>query len=147
MPHHGEYQHVKEWLQDHDSAVVDERPPVQNTWYEVFHDQDVRILWCRIYQKNDEAAAKDVEITWTIDGNVYFVSTSLDDNTWEYVYRSVIPSGGGTAGLTIDTTLRNAAYSIDKRGLDFKVEVRMTSVPGTNQRLECMCVYETLEVT
>ena len=147
MPRHGEYQHVKEWLQDHDTAEVNEAPPVQNTWYEVFHDQDVRLLLCRVRQSNTEVAAKDVEVRWTIDGNVYLVSASLDDTSTYWVFREETPSTGGTAGLATDSSRKNATYYVDKRGLDFKVEVRMTSVPGTNQTLLCQCVYETLEVT
>ena len=145
MPRHGEYQ--KHHYLDHDTDVVDESPPDQNTWYEVFHAQDVRLLWCWIRQKNDEAAAKDVEVRWTIDGNVYFASVSLADDTDSYVYRSWTPSAAGTSGLVVDTANRNAAWFVDKRGQDFKVEIRMTSLPGTNQRLRCYCVRETLEVT
>ena len=147
MPHHGQYQHVKEWLQDHDSDIVDETPPVQNTWYEVFHAQDVRLLWCCVNQNNDELAAKDVEVRWTIDGNVYLTSDALDDLTNYFYYRYIFPSLGGTQGLKTQTPEINVARYLDKRGLDFKVEVRMTSVPGTNQRLRCWCVRETLEVT
>ena len=147
MPYHGMYQHVKEWLQDHDTDVVDEAPPVQNTWYEVFHAEDVRLLYCAIRQDNTEEDAKDVEIRWTLDDNVYFDTVPLAHGTWEFTYRDQNPSSGGTLGLTTTATMYNAARNIDKRGLDFKVEVRMTSVPGTAQRLRCYCVRETLEVT
>lgn len=147
MPHHGEYEHVKEWLQDPDTDVVDETPPVQNTWYEVFDAEDVRLLWCVIRQDNDETAAKDIEVRWTIDGNVYLEQVGLNDATSMWVWRDHDPSVGGTGGLSSSTSIFNAAYYTDKRGLDFKVEVRITSVPGTNQRLRCWCVRETLEVT
>ena len=147
MPHHGEYEHVKEWLQDHDTDQVFEIPPIQNTWYEVFHAQDVRLLWCTLYQSNTENAAKDIEVRWTIDGNVYFVSVSLADATRNWVYRTYDISAGGTAGLVSVVPTQNAAFYTDKRGLSFKVEVRMTSLPGTAQQLQCRCVRETLEVT
>jgi len=147
MPHHGEYEHVKEWLQDHDTDVVNEVPPVQNTWYEVFDAEDVRLLWCHIFQTNDENAAKDIEVRWTIDGNVYFVAVALDDNTVNFIFRNRSPSSVGVAGLTATATESNAALNVDKRGLSFKVEIRMTSLPGTNQLLRCYCVRETLEVT
>ena len=147
MPHHGEYEHVKEWLRDHDTDEVLETPPVQNTWYEVFDAEDVRLIWCWIYQSNTENDAKDIEVRWTIDGNVYFVAVALDDATPNYIYRIWTPSGGGTAGLASTATEANAGHYVDKRGLDFKVEIRMTSVPGTNQLLQCRCVRETLEVT
>ena len=132
---------------DHDTDVVDESPPVQNTWYEVFDAEDVRLIWCEIYQTNTENAAKDIEVRWTIDGTVYFISMSLPDITSWFVYRNWIPSTGGTAGLGALAELLNAAYYVDKRGLSFKVEVRMTSVPGTAQLLQCRCVRETLEET
>jgi len=138
---------VKEWLRDHDTAAVYETPPAQNEWYEVFHDQDVRLLLCEIRQTNTENDAKDIEIRWTIDGNVYFLSTSLDDATPGYIYRAAPPSAGGTSGLATSGILYSGAYRVDKRGLDFKVEVRITSLPGTAQTLRCWCVYETLEVT
>jgi len=147
MPHHGQYEHVKEWLQDHDAAVVDESPPVQNTWYELFHAYDVRLLIHRVFQRNDDVVAKDLEVRWTIDGNVYFTSLSLDDDSNNYIFRNEDPSSGGTDGLNPSAATTNVAYHLDKRGLDFKVEVRMTSVPGTNQRLYSTAVYETLEVT
>lgn len=136
-----------DWLQDHDTDVVDESPPVQNTWYEVFDADDVRLLLNSIYQVNDEAAAKDVEIKWTIDGNVYFVANTLASGTFVYVYKDHGPSIGGTAGLAVSAVIVNACYNVDKRGLRFKVEVRMTSVPGTNQVLISRAVRETLEVT
>lgn len=138
---------MKEWLQDHDTDVVDESPPVQNTWYEVFHAEDVRLNWCTIYQESDDVVAKDIEVRWTIDGNVYFVAESLADSSYFYVWREYMPSAGGTAGLTAAVGIRTACYFTDKRGLNFKVEVRMTSVPGINQSLRCYCVRETLEVT
>lgn len=137
----------KYWLRDHDSDVVDENPPDQNQWYEVFHAQDVRLLWCQIYQTNTEVAAKDIEVRWTIDGNVYLSTVALDDATTNYVYRHHTPSTGGTLGLQSGAGVVNAGYNVDKRGLDFKVEVRMIGVPGTAQQLLCRCVRETLEVT
>lgn len=133
--------------EDHDTDVVDESPPIQNTWYEVFHAYDVRLIWCVMVQGNDEVAAKDVELRWTIDGNVYFSADSIADSSWEYAYRDALPSAVGTAGLTVGATSVNAGKYVDKRGKDFKVEVRMTGVPGTNQRLRCYCVRETLELT
>ena len=138
---------VKYHYMDHDTEQLLEAPPVQNQWYEVFHDEDVRLLACTIHQKNDEIAVKDVEIRWTIDGNVYFCSIPMDDDTIIFVYRTLDPSTGGTAGLYQTVLWANASFYEDKRGLDFKVEVRMTSVPGTNQSLLCRCVKETLELT
>lgn len=147
MPHHGEYEHVKEWLQDHDADVVDETPPAQNTWYEVFDAEDVRLIWCCVLQNNDETAAKDIEVRWTIDGNVYLGTASVANNTFNWAYRNQYASSGGTTGLNLGAAEFNASKYTDKRGLTFKVEVRITSLPGTNQRLRAWCVRETLEVT
>lgn len=132
---------------DHDTDALNAAPPVQNTWYEIFDAEDVRLIWCVVWQTNDETAAKDVEVRWTIDGNVYFTSDSLANNTNEFYYRAWAASAVGTAGLTGTTTQHNAGWDVDKRGQSFKVEVRMTSVPGTNQTLRVRCVRETLELT
>lgn len=150
MPHFGEWpgkDYFKMMWRDHDTDIVDELPPVQNEWYTVFDAEDVRLLWCRLEQNSDDVVAKDIEVRWTIDGNVYFVTFSLDDTTAEFIYRNYAPSVGGTQGLWHTTLEQQAAFYIDKRGQDFKVEVRMTSVPGVNQRLRCWCVRETLEQT
>jgi len=132
---------------DHDTEMVDLAPPEQNDWYEVFTDEDVRLLLCVVRQTNTEAAAKTIEIRWTLDGNVYLGSVSAANNTLCYVYRNHVPSTGGTLGLSIDTSWRNACFYVDKRGINFKVEVRITSALGTNQTLLCRCMRETLEST
>jgi len=138
---------AKYHYQDHDTDRVNMAPPEQNTWYEVFDADDVRLLWQSIYQSNTEAAAKDVEARWTIDGQVYLGMISLPDSDQSYVYRTEYPSAAGTAGLFIFTDRVNAAWNVDKRGRSFKVEVRMTGLPGAAQTLTSNCVRETLEVT
>lgn len=138
---------IKRWLQDHDTDEVSEAPPVQNTWYEVFHAEDVRLIWCEIYQENDEVVAKIVQTRWTIDGNIYFDSHSIPSGTTYFIYRNREPSTGGTLGLSTVTAEYTAARFDHKRGLDFKVEVRTTEAPGTNQILRCRCVRETEEIT
>lgn len=138
---------VKRWLQDHDTDLVSETPPVQNQWYTVFDAEDVRLTWCHFIQTNDEVAAKNIEVRWTVDGTVYFVLQLATNNTGYFVYRWVMGSAVGTAGLATDTATRNAVYFVDKRGLSFKVEIRITSPLGTNQTLACRCTRETLEQT
>ncbi len=133
--------------EDHDTDNVALAPPVQNVWNTVFEAEDVRLLWCDIVQSNDETAAKDLEVRWTIDGTEYFVALSLANATFNFIYRNRALSAAGTAGLSATATERNACFNVDKRGLSFKVEVRITSVPGTNQYLDCRCVRETLELT
>ena len=132
---------------DHDTDLVDEDPPVQNTWYEVFHAEDVRLIWCTVWQNNTEAAAKTMEIRWTIDGNVYFNTWALASGTNNWIYRNEYPSTGGTEGLADIASARNAAHYVDKRGKDFKVEVRITEALGTAQRIVCRCVRETEDLT
>ncbi|GAH35745.1 unnamed protein product, partial [marine sediment metagenome] len=107
----------------------------------------VRLLWCKVLHNNDETANKDLEIRWTIDGTVYFIAFTLAADEGRWVYRNYDESTGGTRGLTVSADPVNAAFTTDKRGHTFKVEVRTTSVPGTNQILICNCVRETLEET
>lgn len=132
---------------DHDTDQVSLAPPVQNQWYEVFHGYDVQLLRCRILQVNGEAVAKIIEVRWTIDGNVYFTSDSINNNIENFVYRANAPSTGGTDGIDVTTSFVAAARNTNKCGQDFKVEVRITSALGTNQTLLCQCVRETLELT
>ena len=150
MPHFGEWpgkDYFKMSWRDHDTYVVNEAPPNLNEWYEAFDLEDASLIWCRVRQTNTETAAKDVEVRWTIDGNPYFTSVSLESGTWQFVYRSMPPSSGGTAGLTATAASYLAAYYAAKHGQSFKVEVRITSALGTAQTLRCECVPETLEQT
>jgi hypothetical protein len=130
------------WM-DHDAVLKLEAPPVINQWYTVFHDYNVRLIWCTLMQYNDETAVKNLEIRWTIEGTVYFTTVSAVESTEYYIYRNTVPSTGGTDGLGSTTDLRNAAFYVDKRGLDFLVEIRITSALGTNQVIAGTCVYET----
>jgi hypothetical protein len=138
---------VKYAYLDHDTDVQDLAPPVLNQWYTVFDADDVRLLWCEVIQSNTEAAAKNIEVKWTIDGTVYFCTVAANSGTSYLVYRSTLASAGGTSGLWFAATSFNAAYYVDKRGQDFKVEVRIVSALGTAQTLTGRCVRETLEQT
>ena len=131
--------------EDQDAYRVEEMPPIQNTWYTGFNEECVRHILAVIRQRNDESAAKVVEVKWTIDGNVYFISVSLDHDTPTWIYRNRYQSSGGTAGLGSSATIVNAAHYVDKRGLAYKTEVRMVSALGTNQSLSMWDVAE-LEV-
>ena len=66
---------------DHDTTLNVIQPPIQNTWYTMFHDFNVRLIWCTLIQINDETAQHQVEIRWTIDGNVYDLSFLANNNT------------------------------------------------------------------
>jgi len=132
---------------DHDTDVLEAYPPVQNQWYTVFHAYDVRLLWCYLYQSNDESDPKTLEIRWIIDGNTYYAQIDLEHGTGIYIHRTLDPSALGTAGLWWSATIVSAALETDKRGQDFEVQVRITSALGTDQLLRCYCVRETLELT
>jgi len=138
---------AKYHYRDHDSIRVIVAPPIQNQWYTVLDAHDVRLLWCVTYQNNDDLAAKDIEVRWTIDGNVYLGTVSLPNITYRYWFRYWPLSAGGTGGLLSTLGDINPAYYVDKRGIDFKIEFRMTSVPGTNQSMRIIVTYETLELT
>lgn len=138
---------VKYAYLDHDINVVNPTPVVQNVWYTGIDDEDVRHIWCAVRQTNGEAAAKDFEVRWTIDGTPYFTGFSLANNALTYIFKNREPSTGGTKGLTSSATGFNPAGYVDKRGQVYKTEIRLTSAPGTNQVLNMWSGYETLEVT
>ena len=138
---------VKYHYEDHNPDYITQVPPVQNTWYEVFDAEDVRLLLCRVKQTNTDAANKDVEVRWTINGNSYLVSLNVPTGeTWS-VWKNHYLDPAGLAGAEMTASPLNACIYVDKRGHDFKVEVRMTSPPGTAQTMGCWCVRETLEET
>ena len=132
---------------DHDTDVIYEAPPILNQWYTVFDAEDVRLLWCLVFQYNDDSTAKNVAVRWTVDGTVYFGQSLLTHNVDYYVFRNVYPSTGGIHGLDLSLVPLDAGSYVDKRGHSFKVEVRITTALGTNQELYCYCVRETLEQT
>ena len=138
---------VKYHYEDQPPSVVNEAPPVQNTWYPGIDDDDVRHIWCVVRQINDEVAAKDVEIRWTVDGNVYLAAFALANNTATWIFKNREPSAGGTTGLSTLGTSINAGGYADKRGQSYKTAIRMTGAPGTNQVLSMWDVFETLEET
>jgi hypothetical protein len=132
------------WI-DHDAMELYKNPPVQNTWYTAINEVDVRLLWCQFYQSNAEAAVKEIEMRWTIDGHVYFCAMNAASLTPYYVNKDEYNSTGGAAGLYVEDVTQNAGFYVDKRGHSFKVEIRIITAPGTTQHLYCYCVYETLE--
>jgi hypothetical protein len=138
---------VKYAYLDHDTDLVDVSPPVLNQWYTVFDAYDVRLLWCLVEHINTTPQNETIEIRFTIDGTVYFGSQNAVTTTEYWVYRGTYQSAGGTGGLLVSAAQVNGACYVDKRGQHFKVEVRISSALGANQRLICRCVRETLEQT
>lgn len=139
--------HKKYAWMDHDPAFIDIDPPVQNTWYEVYHNYDVRQILMSVKYKDDEEDGATVEVKWTCDGNIYTIEIELDNNYQLYVYKNKY------SVLDIEDTLSSvdwgpsALFYQDKRALEFKVEIRVTSVVGTNAHLYGYALYETLEET
>lgn len=138
---------VKYHYKDHDSDGVYTAPPVQNQWYTLFDSEDVRLLWALMYQTNGDTANKNIEMRWTIDGQVYMILQDAVNSSMYFVYRTPFGSGGGTGGLGTTLAWITPAWTADKRGMRFKVEVRITSALGTNQLLAALTVRETLEQT
>jgi len=131
----------------HDSGYVNEAPPIQNQWYTVFDDVDVRVIRAQMRQGNGAAAAKDVEWRYTIDGLVYGISFSLPNGAYWDLWRDRGSSPFGLTASATATEALNAAIRVDLRGQSVKAEVRLVGVPGANQTLQAWGVYETLEVT
>ena len=131
----------------HDTVEQSLVPPVLNQWYTILDAYDVRLLQVRVQQTNTEAAAKDLEVRWTIDGVVYFCTFTPASGTNVHVYRTIAPSAGGTNGLWNSATGYLAHYYTDLRGQHVKIEFRITAALGTNQTLLGRVNYETLELT
>ena len=138
---------VKYAWRDQDTIIVSENPPVQNTWYGPTGIPDMRLLVYAVHQKNDEAAAKDLEVRWQFDGYVCGLAFSAADDQQYYIYRTKYPGGSGLELATSVNPVPPMLAMLDKRAQDADLEVRMTSVPGTSQTLDAWCVVETLEVT
>lgn len=137
----------KKWhYEDNDPDQVSEAPPTLNLWYELFDEEDQRLIFHHIKQANDEVAAKTCEMRWTIDGTVYLRAQSLASGQDYFIYKTEAVSGAG-APIYASTTTVNAGYHTDKRGLSFKVEVRITEALGTNQTLISHTVREKLVET
>lgn len=134
------------WL-NHDIAIKTEDPPTLNAWVEALHVYDARLIEQIIVQTNDENDAKDMEIRWTVDGVVYLDDPSLVAATSYYVYKDMLTSDAGTAGLDVSQTECLANRLTDLRGQDILIEFRIKSVNGTNQKVITGIKYETLEPT
>ena len=134
------------WM-DHPPAFIAQPDPDQNQWYEIYHDYDVRQILMDVCYYDDEMTGADIEIRWTIDGNVYLGAIEADDLLQYYVYKNKYGVDGPTQLDTTRFTDTGVPLYHDKRGLDFRVEARITTAHGTNSVLLCHAVYETLEVT
>lgn len=135
------------WLAD--KIRYDEQtPPTQNVDYEVLSaEPNVRLLIYAVRQQNDEQAAKDIQVTWTLDGHPHFVTFSALHNTQYYVYVNKYKGDNELIALTATVTEYNCAKYCDKRALEATLRAMITSVVGTNQTLTQWLKYEQLEET
>ncbi len=124
-------------------------PPVQNTWYPIKlldglgADLDIkapiRVIYFSMKHDNTDSSALTINMRVTIDGNVYtaVADAAGADNTVYYFY--VDPTADA---LLSTTTVFNTAYYEALVGNSLKVEVRMTGVPGTAEKLYGWCQFE-----
>jgi hypothetical protein len=138
---------IKYWLKDHDTATVDETPPVQNQWYTIFETDDVRLLWFTIEADDVLFAGSDLQIRLTCDGNIYLINKTVNSGNFYYVYRHYDTAVSGTSLVVTNEEISNAAFGVDKRALHMKAEIRKTSACLATDNLMAWCVYETLEAT
>lgn len=126
---------------------------VQNQWYPIVdHQGFVKVTWFIIYQKNDEAAAKNGEVRITWNGTAYTVAFACADNGRRYVTLNIDGlddlnlfglQTGVSASMFIDTYSTNdQAVAIGMKNLKF--EIRLTDAPGTNQELNASVIFEEL---
>lgn len=107
-------------------------PVVINTWYEMGSFSNVEVLMLAIDQDNDEAAAKNIEISLVIDGTTYTSSVgAMPSGGFYNVY--VYFNGGGWFLI--------ATWSAFKCK-NMVVSMRCTSAVGTNQDLKMRVIHQ-----
>ena len=128
------------WPQKMPIATLDQAPPVQNTWYTLISGiKNVEIGSLQLYQSNDEAAAKDVEMSAEIGGvAVSYVANSCNNASWGASYLNAAQDKISKAFGT--TWLASAYYNIVK-AKTASIRIRLTSAAGTNQVLRARVQY------
>ena len=125
-------------------AALDQAPPVQNTWYTVLDT----VPKARIYsvigkQVNGEAELKAIDPRVTVDGVTLTQSGStLANNTIRSFYISPVAD---SAAAATDGNYNHFGFYIATHAKSLKVEMRLTSAPGTNQHLYGYVRYAQLE--
>ena len=128
--------------------------PVQNTWYVFMPQQSElsdqrKLYYVFVSQTNNEAAAKDVELIFDIDnvrsinmsatlesGTKYYIQIACDANS-NYTYEFVIHKA-----MVLETVSKNddsgdiIIGGMPLECVDFVLQMRMTSAPGTGQRMD-----------
>lgn len=145
-----------------DTETDTRSPPTQNVYHEIFDLSGGQAFhYISFEQNNDELAAKNVDIKLTIDGTAYeLTGTSMDNSEIYYVYWDDIgldpPDAtlkvdnsnpiGGLVFKIADSAANTIAVNVDPV-TDAKLEVKMTSAPGTNQTLVTRYRRSNLEAT
>jgi len=140
-----------------------QEPPVLNLWTEVptaeaknSYPNGVQFVGLEIEQINDEAAAKNVGLRITIrnsDGiNLVTLTSaspeSLDSATPELWRLGRVPQTAAASIYAIDSDI---SITMDKINLGIesdylKVETRLESAAGTNQKINCHLIYEKVDI-
>lgn len=125
----------RKWLAN---ALLDQQPPVQNTWYTILNTtEDAEIYYVIVRQNNGDVAAKDLEIRVTADGVVRTSAfAGCGNDAFKYVY--TISWAGD---FTVDDFHKNFGGYSSIKAQSIKIEVRITSALGANQRLRGIVVY------
>lgn len=143
----------------HKRLIFSQTTVVQNAFYAAL---DVtggnEVIACSFLQKNDDLAAKDIEIRVTIDGYTEVEAiAALANDTVHWLYYDPTddadfdPEDAGTYQepmgiMTEDIDGSGAIHVIGSlKGHDIKIEIRTTSIPGTNQQLDVTGTYHSLE--
>lgn len=135
----------------HDLETHTKAPPVHNVYYEAFdEDGGQKLHYLVIYHDHGEhPGAKNVDIKLTIDGETYEkTGNALDSQEFYYIYFDEIGDDMTQAVLKVTNASPLALFGIasedsaankgPRTGLmvtDIKLELKMTSAPGTNQTL------------
>jgi len=130
------------WPEHQDGYYTVQNPPVVNVWYTVIDEVDVDVMWLALRQNNGDAAAKNIEVRFTVDGVVYQTTFSVPHDADQYIYRQAYRSIDAIPGLAMGATLRNAGYTKGWKAQAFKFEVRITSPLGTDQAIRARAVAD-----
>ncbi len=142
MPIAGGARQVKYYYRHQPVAVLDQAPPVQNTWYTILATTlDALLKRLTVRQDNTGATAEDLEVRITIDGDA--MVATLNGRVSGTLY--------GIQLKTDDTELidgnTNVGIESDLEGQSVLVEMRQTSDVGAGGRLRAWLHYATFEET
>jgi len=117
-------------------------PPVTNTWYAILDTdllgyQRVAIHTVSVEQKNDEAAAKNVQVRLTINDVIQNTVLDRSQNSnvtyWPYLFADIHNLALYNQAASVSGLFYCQYGSVGGRKV--KLEMRLTSAAGTNQYL------------